>query len=322
MNKIKTPFLAILLLALLSACSGDPASQPSASATPEVDTAAQVRATLRAALPTATGASDLATAQPAATLPPVFDLTRTEDNPITDAQQIIEILAALDGIQQAQPISPGWYLMRTVNPPETFYQAFHVLDSQGNFDIYTMFLLSPERPISGVVEKMDDETIYVTLDTRSFQNERYEGCCNLNDPNKDYFERFSENFSDRRARWEQPSGAQWGEWTYAGWFERDAAGYIFVVKEEITNMKGASSPDPDTQVMTAREMETQLRGISLITGHQVWETKDITLVNGRKVQIIYILERDYCLDVDCFPIEALDFLQEYQVIENALPSGD
>jgi hypothetical protein len=322
MKKLKIPFRAIFLVALLSACSGGPASQPSATVTPESDTAAQMRATLQAALPTAIGTTDLPTTRPAATLPPVFDLTRTEDNPITDGQQIIEILEALDGIQQAQPVSPGWYLMRIVDPPETFYFAFHVIDSEGNTDIFTTFRLSPEKPFLGLVEKMDDEFIYLTSEKGSSEYERYEGCCNLNDPNREYFERFSEIFSRKLASWEQPSGAQGGEWTYAGWFEEDASGHIFVIEEKVTDIKGAYGLDPDTQELRAKKTETKLIGISLQSGHQIWEITNTTLANGREVQRIYLYEREYCPDGECFPVDALDFLRENQLIDDDISLDD
>ena len=322
MNKIKISFWVILLMTLLSACGSRSTSQAPGSPIPEVDTADQAHATLQAALPTVSGTSDLPTPQPAATLPPVFDLTRTEDNPITDGQQIIEILEALDGIQQAQPVSPGWYLMRIVDPPDTIYFAFHVIDAQGNTDIFTTFRLSPEKPFLGLVEKMDDEFIYLTSETKSSEYRRYEGCCNLNDPNQEYFERFSALFSRNLAGWEQSSFAQWDERTYAGWFEKDASGEIFVLKEEVTNIKGAFGFDPDIQDLRPKKMETKLIGISLLSGHQVWEIANATLANGKVVQRIYLYEREYCPNGECFPVEALDFLRENQLIDDDISLDD
>lgn len=298
------------LMAFLSACSGgSPTPQPSASAMPE--------ATLQADLPTARGSSDPATARPAATLPPVFDLTRTEDNPNTDAQQIIEILQALENIQRAQPISPGWYILRIVNAPETLYRVYHVRDSQGNYDIYSEFLLSPERKILGPTEKIDGDIIYSVLGTNSSQMESYEGCCNIDDPNKNYYENFSKTFYNDLTNWEKPSSAQWGEWAYAGWFEEDNSGYIFVLKEEATNIKGAYRRDPDTQELRSKKMEIIYTGFSLLSGYKVWEVHNTTLMNGKEVNTTYILQRDYCIDTDCFSVDALDFLQENQVIDDS-----
>lgn len=321
MNKKTLLLLAILLIILTSACNGKQSTQKPSSPTPEANISTLAAATLQAALPTTSGTSSpsdtATTGQPAATLPPVFDLTRTEDNPITDAQQIIEILKALENIQRSQPISPGWYVLRTVNAPETLYRVYHVRNSQGNYDMYSEFLLSPERKILGPTEKIDGDIIYSVLGTNSSQMESYEGCCNIDDSNKNYYENFSETFYNDLTNWEKPSSTQWGEWAYAGWFEEDDSGYIFVLKEETTNIKGAYSRDPDTQELRAKKMEIIYTGFSLLSGYKVWEIHNTTLMNGKEVNTTHVLQRDYCIEMTCFPAEALDFLQENQVIDNS-----
>lgn len=321
MKNSKLLFLTILLMVFLSACGGGRTPYPTASNTPEVATPALTETTLQAALPTTGDTSDptgvASTVQPGAALPPAFDLTRNENNPVTDSRQIIRIFEALESVQDSQPFSPGWYLyLVTYNSSMQIYDYYHVIDTQGNYDLNVHFMLSPERNMLSHVEEIVDGIIYSTSRSYTDQREAYEGCCNIDGPYKDYFEDFAETFSQDLTNWGKPGSAQWGEWTYSGWFEEDEDGPLFVFKEVATNMKGAYGRDPDSEELRAIDMETTHTGISLVSGHKVWEIIDRTFVNGRKTQITYIVERDFCIDTDCFPLDALEFLQEKQVIDN------
>lgn len=114
MKKLFAFLFTILMMVLLSACSGGSTPQPSASPTTEI-------ATLQAALPThapTSTASQLSTAPGDVTPDPLLDLPYTEEEPLTDPEEILQILDELQRRELAWFSRPGW-LQFTETSPQT-----------------------------------------------------------------------------------------------------------------------------------------------------------------------------------------------------------
>ena len=319
--------LIALLATFLSACGGGPNVQTPPSVTPE----ALEEVTLQAALPTGSSPSDpsgIAAGQPAGTLPLVFDQTRTEANPITDAQQIIEILEDLEGIERSQPFPPGWYL-RSINgmfnpdKSENFYAIYHVIDEDLNCDLAMNFLHSPDgnlmsmmfrnygtpiwsNPFRGPIARMEGDTSYV---------------CNLANPNLYMlyiFSDYSETFSNTVARWREPGVEHWGNYSYSAWFEGEKDQPVFVLQENSDNMRAAYTSDPDTKELTAMRSEIEKRTYSLDTGYLLSSQTTITLANKKIKRIHESIQMEYYREMNDLPFVVLDYLEEVLLLYDDL----
>jgi hypothetical protein len=98
------------LMIFLSACGGNPTPQPSVSATPEA-AASQTALPIQALTPKA---SQPATMHDDATPDPLLDLPYTEDDPLTDPEEILQILDELQRRELAWFSRPGWVQFTSV----------------------------------------------------------------------------------------------------------------------------------------------------------------------------------------------------------------
>lgn len=311
MKNPKPIILILLSMILLSACSDGSIPQPAASATPEVNAT-----TLQAALPTSIGSPDPS----GAALSPVFDLTRTEDNPITDAQHIIEILETLEGIERSQPVPPGWYLkssneLASLDDQGVGYIIYHVIDGDLNCDLAMDFLLGPggnflglmvrdygtpiwSNPFRGPVVRMDDGSSFI---------------CNLSNPNLywlTFYRNYSETFSDFVERWQEPGVEQWGNYSFSAWFEGEKDQPVFVLQEISDNMRSAYTTDPDTKVLTEMRSNVEKRTFSLDNGWLMNSQSTTTLVNNKVKQEQTYYQMVYYHEKAELPPSVLAFLEE------------
>ena len=312
--KQKIGWLAIILglMGLLSACGSSPASQPSATITPEI----QVNATLQAASPTAINTSDPAITQPGATLPPVFDLTRTEDNPITDAQQIIEILEALEQIERSHPLPPGWYLgggtdLTEQAHPIGYSSLFHVIDEELNCDLMMHFWLRPDGDTLGVMARNYGAPIHSLQSGEKalMAGARDSYACNLSNPYLYFFDDTSNTFALTVQSWLEPGPGQWGDYSYSAWFESEQDQLFFVLQESTDNMRLAYQTDPDTNEMVETHSNVEKRAYSIETGLLARFQSTATLVNDKTKQHDSLLRREFFEEMNDLPPEVLDYLE-------------
>jgi hypothetical protein len=315
-----TPTIGLLVVVFVlivfptACCGGNPTPQPSASATPEVATPTLPEATLQAALPTASGTSDPTTAQPAATLPPVFDLTRTEDNPITDAQQIIEILEALEHIERAQPVPPGWYLRTNINPlnpedPEHSYGLYHVMDENLNCDLMMNFVLAPDENVLWRMARDYGTLIHTfsggqtTLDIGATED----NYCNLSNPNFGYFSAYSDTFSITAYGWQEDEGIV--GFSFSAWFEYENDQPIFVLQEN-TDVYLGYVTDPDTNERVLVRSEETKKTYAVDTGFTIQSSSTMFLENNKTIDRASLAQREYYAERAELPSEVLTYLDE------------
>jgi hypothetical protein len=321
MNKTKSLLLVILLTVFLSACRDGTTPQPSASATSEF-----ITPTLPAALPTTRGTlEDLTTAQPAATLSPVFDLTRTETNPITDTQQIIEILEALESTRHTQLPSPGWYLktdydLTDSENSERVYFLYHVIDDEVNCDLAMFFLLSPERntlvwmtrnygtPIQGL--QSEEIALWENM------NDTY--YCNLSNPNLYFYSDDADDFSNTVQGWIAPGAEQYGNNSFSAWFETEEDETFFILQEETTNIQSDFQTDPDTKKMVAVRSREKIDIYSLATGTLVSYQSTINLANDKTVVISSFIQEEYYPEMAELPPSVFTYLEKMLETYNEL----
>jgi hypothetical protein len=309
--------LLALLAAFLSACSGAQTSQTTASDTPEVGGTV----TLQAALPTLSSPSDpsgiAAAGQPADTLPLVFDLTRTKDNPITDAQQIIEILEALEDIQRAQPVPPGWYLksgndLSDLVNPDQMYLLYHVVDEDMNCDLAMNFVLSPNGDRLGFMTRNYGVPIHSsaggTIVRLAGAPESYP--CNLSDSSLAFFSDDSYNFLIAIENWLEPGAEKYGEYSFSAWFDKEGDRYLFILMENTDNIQSAYKTDPDTNDMVAIRSKEEKRTYSIDTGLLIGIQSTEILSNNKTVNHFSLAQIEYFQDMNDLPVTVLDYLEE------------
>lgn len=315
MNNPNPFFLAILGMVLLSACSGGSTPQPSASATPEVVAPTLPEPTLEAALPTMSSTSDPTAAQPAATLPPVFDLTRTKDNPITDAQQIIEILEALESIQRAQPVPPGWYLRSSIDledpeNPEHSYNLYHIIGDDVNCDLVMQFMLSPDENILWWMAQNEGMPIYrlpggeMALNTDAMDD----NICDQSNSPYSFFSEYSNTFSNSVNS--SMEFGQDGDYSFSAWFEDEEGELLFILQENTDNIQSGYATDPDTNESVLVRSEESIKTYSIGTGLIVESQSIMNLANNNFIRHTATNQREYFQEMTELPPSVLAYLEE------------
>jgi hypothetical protein len=305
------------LVVVLSACSSGPIPIASATAPPEIYDDTPPEVTFLAVSPTTSSTSDPATAQATTTVPAVFDLTRTEDNPVTDAQQIIEILEALESIQRAQPVQPGWYLRSSndlidLDNPEQIYLLYHVVDEDMNCDLAMNFVLSPNGDRLGFMTRNYGVPIHSsaggTIVRLAGAPESY--LCNLSDSSLAFFSDDSYNFSIAIENWLEPGAEKYGDYSFSAWFDKEGDRYLFILMENTDNIQSAYKTDPDTNDMVAIRSKEEKRTYSIDTGLLIGIQSTEILSNNKTVNHFSLAQIEYFQEMTSLPPLVLTYLEE------------
>ena len=322
--KINKKIWGFMLLFALSGCAktGETAVTPGSplTGTSPLPAPSQQAAQVTAQ-PTTSGSSDPSgvtpTDQPAAALPPVFDLTRTKDHPITDAQQIINILEALERIQRLQPVPVGWYLGSNndlINPenPEKFYFLYHVIDEDLNCDMAMNFQLSPDgntlwwmtRDYGLPIQQSQGRALAL------WKGDDY--VCNLSNPNLAFYysDYYADTFSLTVQGWLKPGAEQYGEYSFSAWFENEKDQPVFVLQESADNMRLAYQADPDTKELVAIQSREEKRTYSTNTGFLIELQFTTILVNNKIRNKHSLIQKEYYPEMDELPPSVLTYLEE------------
>ena len=306
------------LVVVLSACSSVPTPMTSASATPEMSAATSPEVTSQVASPTVSSTSDRTAAQATATLPAVFDLTRTHHNPITDAQQIIEILEALESVQRAQPVPPGWYLRSSIDleDPENsehFYNLYHVIGENLNCELVMQFELGLEENILWWMAQNYGTPIHtipgslVTLDDGT----QYENICDSpNSPYSFYFD-YSNAFSNKyNYSLNETAVDRDGDYSFTAWFEDEEDDLLFILQENTDNIQSGYATDPDTNESVLVRSEETIKTYSVGTGLIVESQSIMNLANTNFIRHTATNQREYFQEMNELPPSVLAYLEE------------
>ena len=306
------------LVVVLSACGSVSTPLTSASATPEMSTTNSLEVTSQVALPNVSSTADPTTVQATATLPVVFDLTRTKDNPITDAQQIIEILNVLENIQRAQPVPPGWYLRSSIDleDPENsehFYNLYHIIGENLNCELVMQFELGPEENILWSMAQNYGTPIHtipgslVTLDYGT----PYENICDSpNSPYSFYFY-YLNAFSNKYYYSLNETAVDWdGDYSFAAWFEDEEGELLFILQEKTDNIQAGYITDPDTNESVLVRSEETIKTFSVGVGLIVESQSIMNLANNNVIRRTSINQREYFHEMTELPPSVLAYLEE------------
>jgi len=321
MNKKTLLLLTILLVVLTSACSGTQTTPTPSSPTPEANISALATTppppiTISDSDPSSTATTN----QPIATLSPVFDLTKTEDNPITDAQQIIEILESLENFELTQPTPVGWYLSTSndlLNPdnPEKDYGLFHVVDEDLNCDVAMHFQLNPNGDILWWMTRDYGAPIYGLQSGEVAQGDASNYYCNLSNPNLMYFNLYSSSFSSKV--FSSPSVGQDGDYTFSAWFEIKDNQILFILKEGTDNIHLGYITDPDSNEQVAVRSEETIKTYMVSTGLIIESRSVMCLANENIIQHTYVVQRDFFQDISELPPAISAYLDTaFQLYDN------
>ena len=315
MSNSKPFFLVILLIVLLSACGGDVNPQIPASATPEISAATSPGVTSQVASPTVSSTSDPTATQAVATLPAIFDLTRTKANPITDAQQIIELLEALESIQRAQPVPPGWYLRSSIDledpeNPEHSYSLFHIIGDSMNCDLVMQFMLSPDENILWWMAQNEGMPIYrlpggeITLNTDAMDD----NICDQPNSPYSFFSEYSNTFSNSVNS--SMEFGQDGDYSFTAWFEDEEDELLFILQENTDNIQSGYATDPDTNESVLVRSEETIKTYSVGTGLIVESQSIMNLANNNVIRHTATNQREYFQEMTELPPSVLAYLEE------------
>ncbi len=321
MNKSTSLLLTILLSVLLAACTKSPFTQASTSTISENNISSLVPTTTQTALPTSNNTYEQpdpgATAQLAATPSPVLDLTRTKDNPITDAQQIVKILEALESIESSQSIQPGWYLRTEYDSidsesTERLYYLYHVIDRNLNCSLAMHFVLSSSGNSLGMMTRNYGDPIHSLQNGEMTLMDGATGyTCNLLNTNLTFFINYSDVFSNHALGWTNESGVmQTGEYSYSAWFERENDVPLFFLQEKTDNIQSGYITDPDTSTPVAISSEEKIKTYSVDTGYLLWSQFTYTLANNTSINLTSVVERNYYLEMAELPSAVINYLEE------------
>lgn len=305
-HTILSAVVLVLILPLLASCRSAPTETPdpdlvAAALTEMVPTALPIAVAQETTDAMPTGATE--PPQPAVAFNPAY----TQDQPLTDPEQIFAILEDLGDMEFAGVTKPGWYLRYDcyiVSDEAALTDCYshhlvHVVDEDGHCQEQLHYYMVDDQIVPHLYMDAEGRTGATNTDGTHWWVEAGDSSCDLTNVSSlgggtDYYILSSllEGYRREVQRREEIQGSG-DDLLFEAWFtDDDRIGEAFVVQKVFTNMRDGVKEDPDTGQMVAIASNIKQDFYVLSSGRPVVSYEETTLVNGKVVEseVQYILE--------------------------------